>query len=102
MKKRLLSILLAAVMTVSIAGCSESRSSSESSETGDGYTKEVKFDNVTIYLPEDATESDDSTADCKWYDTSFGKIGIDISMSAKNDWHAVDIIESWKKNTKTL
>ena len=101
MKKRLLSILLAAVMTVSIAGCSESRSSSESSETGDGYTKEVKFDNVTIYLPEDATETDDSTADCKWYDTSFGKIGIDISMSAKNDWHAVDIIESWKKNTKT-
>ena len=101
MKKRFLSILLAAVMTVSIAGCSESRSSSESSETGDGYTKEIKIDNVTLCIPEDATETNDSTDDNKWYDTSFGMINLNSSQSSMDDWHSTDIIEYWKSSTRT-
>ena len=90
MKKRLLSMLLAAVMTVSIAGCSESRSSSESSETGDGYTQEIKIDNVTLCLPEDAVESngDNSSDNLTWYKTSFGKISLLKTDLYTGDWHS--------------
>ena len=107
MKKRLLTMLLAAVMTVSIAGCSNSGSSSDSSSselTGwgdDGYTKEVKIDNVTLCIPEDATETNDSTDDNKWYDTSFGMINLNSSQSSMDDWHSTDIIEYWKSSTRT-
>ncbi len=105
MKKRLLSLLLAAVMTVSIAGCSNSGSSSDSSSlelTGwgdDNYTKEVKIDNVTLYLPEDAVETDESTDNKKLYDTSFGNIYLNSSTSAMDDWHSTDIIEHWKNSS---
>ena len=99
MKKRLLSMLLAAVMTVSIAGCSGSGTSSDSSSSGDNYTKEVKIDNVTLYLPEDAVETDESTDNKKLYDTSFGNIYLNSSTSAMDDWHSTDIIEHWKNSS---
>lgn len=96
MKKRLLTMLLAAVMTVSIAGCSNSGSSSDSSSselTGwgdDGYTKEVKIDNVTLCLPEDAVESngDNSSDNLTWYKTSFGKIALRKGDFYTGDWHS--------------
>jgi hypothetical protein len=90
MKKRLLSMLLAAVMTVSFVGCSGSGTSSDSSSSGDNYTKEVKIDNVTLYLPEDAVESneDNSSDNLTWYKTSFGKISLLKTDLYTGDWHS--------------
>ena len=110
MKKRLLTMLLAAVMTVSIAGCSNSGSSSDSSSselTGwgdDNYTKEVKIDNVTLYLPDDAVESneDNSNDDLTWYKTSFGKIRIAKGVILTDNWHSDTTIASWSEEAKSM
>lgn len=103
MKKKLLSLLLAAVMTVSIAGCSESRSSSESSETGDGYTKEIKIDNVTLCIPQDSVETDhnnESNDRITLYKTSFGKISVRRADLFTEDWHDNILISLWAGSAK--
>lgn len=108
MKKKILAIILAAAMTISVAGCSESGSSPGNSDTAEStsensYTKEITIDNVTLYLPEDATVSDEnsSTGDnLTWYKTSFGKISVRKADVFTDDWHNEITTSFWSAGAK--
>ena len=82
---------------------SESDYSAESKDTDDNYTKELKIDNVTICLPEDATVSDEnsSTSDkLTWYKTSFGKISVRQADVFTDDWHSEITVSFWTIDAK--
>ena len=121
MKKRLLSILLAAVMTVSLAACSESGSSADSSESSDAnsaeetvsvpetttaqeessteskeppvdtYSKKETIDNVAFYVPESAISKVEQGV--TFYQTNWGHIGVSQAIGTKCSYHSDYYIE---------
>lgn len=91
MKKKVLSCFLAVVMVFTFVGCNDSKAG-DSSEQSDNYTKKVEIDNVTFYIPEDSIEAENSSADNKEYNTSFGMIKIMTVGELVADWHDTSIM----------
>ena len=89
MKKRLLSILLAAVMTVSIAGCN-------GKYKADNYTEEHSLFNVTYYIPKTYNEVERTSNGLK-YTTEWGKISL-ITENSKS-WDDKRVIDEMKKKS---